>query len=143
MISLKRLAVAAVLAAIGLGSYRPTLVVMPAPRAALAALNNDSTERFACMYGIAVNRIVVVTRVVPGAMTRWSRASRYWITEVRCPDDALGLAHNHPPDLEGNRRCWFHFPTTVLATSDEVSFLASGMKLAVIVCGDHLVWEVR
>jgi len=115
---------------------RPRLVVLPAPRAVLSALNNDSTERFACLYGVHSGNLAVVTHAEPGVPSRESRGGRFWITEIHCPPGALGLAHNHPY----GERCYFFFPTTVVPTADYVSFLQSGQPLSVIVCRERLVW---
>lgn len=138
-LSRRWLAVTVVLS-LGWGAARlPALVVLPAPRALLAALNNDTMERFACMYGGTSNGISVVTHAEPGILSRKSRGGHYWITEVSCPRAALGLAHNHPY----GEKCWYFFPTTVFPTSDEVSFLASGDALSVIVCREQLVWQTQ
>ncbi len=142
-----------VLLTVGSTVREPRLVVLPAPRAALAAMNGDH-EQFVCLQGTSLGSLVFVTGVT--SVTIRGRLGSTWATEVTCEGPwIVGLAHNHPvtqaidddravnPETRDPRRCWFRFPGTVFGTADLESFRASGLPVSVIVCGDRLVWEGR
>jgi len=135
------------LAALSLGTAteRPRAIFTPRARAALASLDRPDRERFMCMHGFRTGNTIVVTGAAPGKESGLTRYGRFYLTEVSCPDSAgvMGLAHNHPADRDGDRRCWYRFPGTDVATSDLRSFWDSKTELGVIVCGNKLVWEIK
>lgn len=133
------LGVTALLTALyGFASY-PQLFVTGSARRALLALNNGTTERFACVQGLRVANMVLVVRVEPAPVAK--QRGNLWAIEVVCPDSPalLGLAHNHPLGVN----CWYRFPGTDIPTSDLVAFRASGNAIGIIVCGETFVWELR
>ena len=114
-----------------------TINVLPRARASLLQLNNDSMERYACLYGYHIGPHYLVTSVkTPTQVDRAMRSGPRWITEATCPKNALGIAHNHP----NRERCYYTYPGTYVLTSDGVSAKMSGLPLNVIVCGDKFVW---
>lgn len=157
---------------LGWGASHPALVVLPEPRAALAALNGDR-EHFACMHGVVIGRTAIIWSVAPasaglrGSGVRQDSTAKSWAVEVVCKGPfVIGLAHNHPvvgalveaastawavnpvlPVTDSTsldpRRCWFKFPNTTMPTTDWIAFQASGLPLTVIVCGDRIVWALR
>src|SRR5579864_987020 len=108
--------------------HTPSLVVLPEARASLAVLDVFWTEHFLCLYGVAIDRHVLVTGTGPGITSTRSRGGKFWISTVTCPKEAIGSAHNHP----NGERCYFYFPGTVVATADEVTFRGSGQRLSII-----------
>jgi hypothetical protein len=121
----------------GFASY-PQLFVTPGVRSALLALNNGTTERFACLYGARVANTVTIVAVRPAPAAK--QRGNAWATEVVCPDSPLllGLAHNHPLGVN----CWYRFPGTETPTSDLVALRSSGLTIGLIVCGETFVWEL-
>src|SRR5205823_15008658 len=51
----------------------------------------------------------------------------------------VGVVHSHPD----SQNCWYHFPGTLVGTSDAASFGMQPYAVDAIMCGDHLVWIGR
>jgi hypothetical protein len=113
----------------------PQLFVTAHARSALLALNNGTTEQFACLYGGRIGNTVGIVAVRPAPVAR--QRGNAWATEIVCHGAfLLGIAHSHPLGIN----CWYRFPGTDTPTSDFVSFEQSGQEIGLIVCGETFVW---
>lgn len=113
------------------------VVIDSAVRVEMATTKNAPLEIPLCLYGEGTH--------VEAAYPPYSvRTTPDGFTDAVClaksGDTFIGISHNHPPDGNGDRRCFFHFPGTSVPTTDLRSFREQKMLVSIIVCGDSLTY---
>ena len=101
------------------------------------------TEFMGCMIGEIRGGAVVVRRIAPADVEPKHSTPTRVVPHQTCEDagwaGTVGMIHSHP----GGERCWYYFPTTIVATSDGQSFSSQPYPVDAIMCGDHVVWINR
>ncbi len=101
------------------------------------------TEFMGCMIGAVEHGAVRVSRIAPADVEPARSTTTEVIPKQSCEEagwsGTVGVIHSHP---EG-QRCWYFFPSTVVPSSDAVSFTRQSYPVDAIMCGDHVVWIGR
>ena len=101
------------------------------------------TEFMGCMIGEVRGSTIVVQRIAPADVDPPKSATTHVIPKESCEaagwPHTVGIIHSHP----GGEKCWYHFPGTQVATSDQQSFLSQPYPIDAIMCGNEVIWIAR
>ena len=101
------------------------------------------TEFMGCMIGEVRGNAIVVQRIAPADVDPPKSATTHVVPKESCEvagwSHTVGMIHSHP----GGEKCWYYFPGTEVATSDEQSFLRQPYPIDAIMCGNAVVWIGR
>jgi hypothetical protein len=101
------------------------------------------TEFLGCMVGEVHGNAVVVQRIAPADVDPAASRATHVVPKTTCEGagwpHTVGVIHSHP----GAQKCWYYFPGTEVATSDQQSFLHQPYPVDAIMCGNAVVWIDR
>lgn len=101
------------------------------------------TEFMGCMIGQVRGSTIVVQRIAPADVDPPKSAATHVIPKESCEaagwPHTVGIIHSHP----GGEKCWYHFPGTQVATSDQQSFRSQPYPIDAIMCGNEVIWIAR
>jgi hypothetical protein len=101
------------------------------------------TEFMGCMLGERRGDTVVVTRIAPAdvdtSASQLSHVQPNQSCEAAGWRGTVGIVHSHP----NGDKCWYFFPGTQVASSDQQSFARQPYPVDAIMCGASLVWMSR
>ena len=122
----------------------PALVLSDqARRFLLLQYKSYPTEFMGCMIGEVRGSTIVVQRIAPADVDPPKSATTHVIPKESCEaagwPHTVGIIHSHP----GGEKCWYHFPGTQVATSDQQSFLNQPYPIDAIMCGNEVIWIAR
>jgi len=114
-----------------------------AQRYLLLQYRSYPTEFMGCMLGERRGDTVVVTRIAPAdvdtAQSKRTHVQPLGSCEAAGWEGTVGMIHSHP---DGDK-CWYFFPGTEVATSDQASFTRQPYPVDAIMCGARVVWISR
>jgi hypothetical protein len=123
-----------------------TRVLSLAPQAErylLLQYRSYRTEFMGCMLGERRGDTVVVTRIAPAdvdtAQSKRTHVEPIGSCEAAGWKGTVGMIHSHP---DGDK-CWYFFPGTQVASSDQASFVRQPYPVDAIMCGSRVVWIAR
>jgi hypothetical protein len=101
------------------------------------------TEFMGCMLGERRGDTVVVNRIAPAdvdtAQSKRTHVQPMGSCEAAGWKGTVGMIHSHP---DGDK-CWYFFPGTEVASSDQASFVRQPYPVDAIMCGARVVWISR
>ncbi len=101
------------------------------------------TEFMGCMVGEVEGNAVLVQRIAPADVDPAASKATHVVPKTTCETagwpHTVGVIHSHP----GAQKCWYYFPGTEVATSDQQSFLQQPYPVDAIMCGTAVVWIDR